>query len=45
MNMGKELENFLEARGLTTLLFAGLNTEQAVWAVSLQIDHIMILSG
>ena len=34
MNMGKELERFLEAHGLTTLLFAGLNTEQAVWAAS-----------
>jgi nicotinamidase-related amidase len=45
MNMGKELENFLEARGLTTLLFAGLNTEEAVWAVSLQIEHVMMLSG
>ena len=34
MAMGKELEAFLEAEGLTTLLFAGLNIQQAVWAVS-----------
>jgi hypothetical protein len=34
MAMGKELEEFLQAQGLTTLLFAGLNIHQAVWAVS-----------
>lgn len=34
MNMGIELEGFLQARGLKSLIFAGLNTEQAVWAVS-----------
>jgi nicotinamidase-related amidase len=40
MAMGKELEAFLEAEGLTTLLFAGLNIQQAVWAVSSDCDQL-----
>jgi hypothetical protein len=35
MAMGKELEDFLVAEGLPTLLSAGLNIQHAVWAVSL----------